>query len=500
MDSAKILLVGFGPQARVEYLPALQELSRHLPIAIVAVCELESEREDVTSHLRATGLHSVEQIFVTPPVDGALTAEAADKLDKLVREDGVNAVIISTEPLAHKAYALWALRHDLDVLMDKPVTTHRNLMTDSAAAHALWGDYCEILSAYRETQLRKKTIFSINVQRRFHAGFMHVEALVRTIADKTGCPPTSIVSTHCDGQWRLPAEFIDIEYHGYTGGYGKLTHSGYHICDLVYRLVRAGAVRGKWPDCATVYARLVPPTSYLQQVTQEDHLSLFGPAYHDYARHSADAVATFSERAGEMDAAIMVSFEKDGHTLCTASITLLHNSYSNRSSLRPAADLWRKNGRVKHQYHSVQQGPFQNVQVHAFRVADPGVHNPVERFAFGGVDHFDMHVFRNPLVTPDGQTYRQQSIQELLNSGDGVAPLSLGTDARMRAVREFIEFVTGSRERQPLSNVDDHEVPVKIMSAAYLSHCQRLRGEDPLVKFHIPALPDGLHDAPTLSW
>jgi len=33
-------------------------------------------------------------------------------------------------------------------------------------------------------------------------------------------------------------------------------------------------------------------------------------------------------------------------------------------------DLYKSNGRVKHEYHNIQQGPFQNIQVHSYQKED----------------------------------------------------------------------------------------------------------------------------------
>ena len=44
-------------------------------------------------------------------------------LDLLIDRLNIDCVIISTDPLSHKAYGMWAMETELNVIMDKPTPT-----------------------------------------------------------------------------------------------------------------------------------------------------------------------------------------------------------------------------------------------------------------------------------------------------------------------------------------------------------------------------------------
>ncbi len=114
--------------------------------------------------------------------------------------------------------------------MDKPISVNRSMSTDISAAEKLTKDYEELYKLYAP---KKDIIFSIVAQRRFHKGFQKVYNLIKEIFMETNCPITSIQINHSDGQWRLPNEIVDIDYHSFNQGFGKCSHSGYHFIDIL---------------------------------------------------------------------------------------------------------------------------------------------------------------------------------------------------------------------------------------------------------------------------
>ncbi|NIU01516.1 MAG: Gfo/Idh/MocA family oxidoreductase, partial [Nitrosopumilaceae archaeon] len=66
------------------------------------------------------------------------------ELNRCLKEDEVSGIIIATEPKAHKIYAIWALEHNVDILMDKPLTSPMGSCTDMDAANRIYADYLEL--------------------------------------------------------------------------------------------------------------------------------------------------------------------------------------------------------------------------------------------------------------------------------------------------------------------------------------------------------------------
>lgn len=479
----KIALVGVGPHARRVYVPALQRLRARFGVEVSLVVELKEKEAEVRAYFGARELRP-EFLFVEPFTQH-MPPEVRALLGRAAREHPLEGVIIATEPLSHAAYAHWALEERLHVLMDKPVTTRENAATDSRQAVGIHGDYESLLSAYGRLQKHKQTLFSINVQRRYHPGFQRVLELLQEVAGKTGCPITSLHSSHADGQWRLPSEMLSLGYHGYNQGHGKVSHSGYHFLDLAWWLYQGVAhTTGKLAEHAEVFSSFQGPAGYLHQLDARDHERLFGPEYR--ATHPRDEAALRSRLRdfGELDAFTTIRLLEGGERVCHFTLELLHTSFSRRETLRPGTNLYKGNGRVKHEHHSIQQGPFQNIQVHSYQSRAQHDESSADEHAVGGNNHFDIHVFRNCGLTGDARPL------EIIRMGELEARAGFGSDrlateqAKEAVVVEFLQFIRGELPRERVrSRLEDHHVPVRLMSAVYVSHVLQREGRHPLVGF-----------------
>ena len=147
---ARIILVGCGPHAKRVYLPALRQL-RHIELSLV----IDLESQETTVRNATKGIPDTELWFIKPFADN-IPDDVAQKLSSFVTEKGVTGVIIATEPLVHKAYAKWALRNQLSILIDKPITTQADAATNIASAEGILDDYTFLLEKYNELQLRKR--------------------------------------------------------------------------------------------------------------------------------------------------------------------------------------------------------------------------------------------------------------------------------------------------------------------------------------------------------
>lgn len=476
----KLMLVGIGPYAKANYLPRLAELRSTYPVDLVLAVELKEKEEQATRTLDSTPFRP--ELLLVQPFHTRMPEETKSRLNNAIREKGVEGVIISTEPLSHKAYAEWALEQELHILMDKPISTRTNAVTDPQEAAGIYRDYMDLLCGYNKLQEKKDTVFSISVQRRFHPGFLLIHELLREVAEKTNCPITSIQSMHCDGQWRLPSEIVTQNYHPYNCGYGKVSHSGAHFFDLAYCLYKVSTITGKMADSAEVFSSFAQPSGFLLQLNESDYAHLFGPQYSSVKLFSDSELSRLYKGFGEMDAFSIVRLLKEDEVICNVSINLLHNGFARRTWIEPGHDLYKGNGRVKHEYHSIQQGPFQNVQVHSYQSNDRVENHARNDDGVGGKNHFDILVFRNCGMTGDRKPFEVIHANEI-NPED----CRLNSEqARDAVVREFLQFLSGEiRKTELKSNIDDHKIPVQIMSSIYLSHIMQNCGRDPIVKFNI---------------
>lgn len=142
--------------------------------------------------------------------------------------------------------------------------------------------------------------------------------------------------------------------------------------------------------------------------------------------------------------------------------------------------MYKGNGRVKHEYHNIEQGPFQNIQIHSYQSNDKHDTNTEEDFLLGGNNHFDIYVFRNNKLTGDTNPLEKYSIN---NIEDCDSQKLVVEQTKHTVVEEFIRYVLGYLAKQELlSSIEDHAVPVKLMSMTYQSHIKQSNNLNPIIK------------------
>lgn len=474
----QIMIIGLGPHAKRAYIPALIDLRKKYKLKIALVVELREKASDtkayVQKNLPGTATCFVDKFGVELPKD------VDESLTTLVKENQIDGVIISTEPLAHVAYAKWALKNNLHILMDKPISTHKNVVSDIEQDKKIFKDWEELNSLNKQS----KKAFIVNVQRRYHPGFEFVFSKIEEISNKFNCPINAIQSTHCDGQWRLPNEIIDQNYHPYNSGYGKASHSGYHIFDTVYQFYKHSAVDGKLPDTAEIFSSLLNPEGFLYQLKRADYLSIFGNEYNQTCNLSDQDLMRRFKDFGEIDVSSIVKLKRKNIPVCNISINLMHNGFARRTWLQPGKDLYKGNGRVKHEYHNIEQGPFQNIQIHSYQSNDNHETNSRKDYQIGGNNHFDIYIFRNSGITGDRLPFEKFSVKDIC--GNQIDDSRLITEqSKFKVVEEFLDCISGKIKRsEAISPIEDHYFPVQLMAGVYISHNSQLRDLPPIYRFN----------------
>jgi predicted dehydrogenase len=468
----KLLLIGCGPHAKRIYLPMLRQLQDRGSVKLELVAELESQRE--------AAMAAVSRWFEVPPeLLGApvfgrprtMPVAFRRRLDEAVARHGIEAVIISTAPLAHLQYALWAAEKGLHVLMDKPISTRRNVAIYPDQAEKLFEDY-RLLCAKR----RPDKAFIVNADRRYQPGFRYVFDEIESVARQCGIPVTNMQSSYGDGQWRLPGEILGQDYRSYKVGHGMVSHSGYHTIDVMAQVAqRSFAAAGKRFDAMGVYTSFIRPQGLLRQQRQADYRRVFGEAYlASGALSDSDLAERYGqERLGEVDASSLVTLYERGEPVANLGMSVMHNSFSRRSWVVPNPDLYKGNGRAQHEMHSIQQGPCQNIQIHSYH--DGGRHDVStnDDLELGGNNHFDIYIFRNSDLL-GGEPLRVVRSRDLMvaHAFDSTRPVL--DQVKQRALEEFVRI---ARSEQALattqSDLASHALGVRLMSLVYRSGIAR---------------------------
>lgn len=462
--SANIILIGCGPHSKRVYLPAIKNIEQ---LNLKLVVDLESQSSSLVTSLKE---FPEAELILIQPFEISLPPNLSNQLSKYVEANNISGVIIATEPLVHKAYAEWAIKNGLNILIDKPITARANAVSDLSCAKGILNDFLEILESYRNLQQERETIFMINSHRRFHKGFEFVKEKIKEVSEKTNCPVTYIQAYHCDGQWRLPNEIVTQEYHPYCFGYGKASHSGYHIFDSIYQFYKASEIESKVPETMEIFSSFIQPNGFISQLNESDYYKLFGEKYADVQSYNDEQLKELFSDFGEIDLSAIITLKKAEIAVANFNLNLLHNGFAGRTWIKPGVDLYKGNGRIKHESYNIQQGPFQNIQIHAYQATDKHDEKNGAEYYLGGKNHFEIYIFRNPLLTNDSIQPTVYTYKDIIENVNEESMISMER-VKFSVVKEFAEYLLGKRTKASInSQIEDHIIPVQIMSGIYCSN------------------------------
>lgn len=469
MQSPNILLIGCGPHAKRVYLPILKETESKFGTKLKAVVELKEKENDVSEFVKKffTDVEFVYTEKFGTKYKMSIPTNLELRLNKIVKEKNINGVIIATDPLNHLQYALWAQKQNLHILMDKPISTYENISNSIKQARQLVRDYKILMKNYSA-----ENAFIVNAQRRFLPQFEIIQNKINEVAEKYGMPVTSMQSMHSDGQWRLPNEVLTLKYHPLLG-WGKVSHSGYHFIDMASKIVKDSFLSaGKKFDQLSVYSKFIRPSGVLMQQTQEDLIKIFGEEYSKLDSRTDEELLKLYKvnNEAEVDATSLINLTYKGIPITNITLNLLHNGFSRRSWMLPNMnDLYKGNGRVRHEYHNIQQGCLQNIQIHSYQANDKHDINTEDDFLVGGNNHYDIYIYRNVGIL-EGKPL------EIITGKDVAEKYSLNKEkvmnelARHEAVKQFLEVITGKRNaNETKSNLIEHDLSVQLMAMIYES-------------------------------
>lgn len=472
-----IMLIGAGLHSDRTYLRHVPELARAgVNARIRLAVDLAEAREAVEARMKVHGANRPDELaFISPDTPHAVDARTEVILNRLVRKHKINAVIVATPPEAHLTYSLWALRNGLSVLVDKPITSRPDAVSSMVGARGIFEDFDELNAAYDAAKRWSRVCVQVNAQRAFHPAFVRAMHMVQDVRDRIGRPVSNIMACHADGQFRLNnSELLDIPYHGFRIGNGKLSHSGYHLIDMVARLMRAGTCAESRPTHLLVHSSFVQPDSLIKSMPRERWLELFGEAYRATEQFSDAELIEIGRRMGEVEAHISIEAVCDETPVTTAAIHLQHNTVSARSWLKPGANLYKQNGRLKRELWHIDSGFAQGLRIETLQAEDKHDRPGAKGDQIGDPNHLELVSIRNEKLVGAGERL------EVVNASDLAQYDSQhlhSERAKMAALSEFVGFVQGLVDHDGLtSDLPMHRTGVQIMSAAYQSHI--LRGHD----------------------
>ena len=386
--NVRVALIGLGPHAKRIYLNYFKKHKINLDLVV----ELESRKEYTKNYLEQNGFKNTKIYSLNDKYKDffELPSNIESNLLSVCETLEITHIVIATEPKAHNMYLKFALKNNINVLTDKPITVTKN-MTSIRSINKVRKQYYDILNLANHS----KAMCKVMCQRQYHRGYEYIKKLLEDTVEKYQVPITYIEIYHCDGNWEM-AHDLDKENHPYKYGYGKLFHSGYHFIDLLSDFIKINdklkgskkIVNGK------IYSNCFTPDDEINVFNFDDYKRIFKnqnipPYYNDVERNY--------KKYGEKNFYSLMKFTNNrNQTITNVNLNLLHYGFSRRGWIE-SKDYYKNNGRIRHEHINIQVGSLLNIQVHSYqskeikdRTKDMALEEKV-----GGLEHFDIDIYRN---------------------------------------------------------------------------------------------------------
>jgi hypothetical protein len=332
----------------------------------------------------------------------------------------------------------------------------------------------ELAQRLRQSQ----TNLTVQCQRRSHQGYRFVKRYLADFVEQFQIPISYIDIYHADGMWVMPHELFSRENHPYKHGYGKLMHSGYHFVDLFVWLAEVNNLLAhKKPERADLFVKRFRAYDLLNQVNGADYQKLFGTDRFE-AAFTPDNLQE-AKKFGELDIFALCQLKRGDAVVTTSSINLQQNSFCRRAWVDTPEDVYKGNGRVRHERLNVQVANLLNIQVHSYQSYEVK-RKDVETEGAGHEDHFDIYIFRNSGVV-GGKPLEKLQIGEGAKKDHLDDPSYLGHNENARE-RNLVDFLQGRRNGL---SFETHHLTNKLLSKLYECVVRENNGQLPHVSFAI---------------
>lgn len=406
-----IALIGCGPHAKRIYVGYM--VARGIEPTIIV--DIKSKRDEILTIIKNNGWTNTATFFLDPTdIYTPFSKTEKKALIALLKSLDITEAVISTCPEVHTPYAELCLSVGIRTLIDKPLSAPRNISLGNS--NSLLDDIRSLL------EYDKGENIVIQCQRRRHEGYMFVKNLIKEINKEYGIQPHFIDIYHSDGRWDFPDEIPRLNNHPYMTGYGKLLHSGYHFVDLITYLTDFVDYDG-----FQLYSYKNNIHDFKAQIPDEFYKKTFG---------IDNQFDFFGQDAGEVDSYSLIQMKQSNLVKTTVSLNLLHTGFSRRAWGKAKADLYKGNGRLRHERVNIQIGPLMNIQIHSYQSTETHEAQTINKTDTGGLEHFDIHIYRNNELI-GGVPYEKIQLKDIETVNSTV--IGQNENARYQLVDDFLQ-------------------------------------------------------------
>ena len=317
-----LLIFGCGQHAQdCQYVILNNLKERGEALCVKLLVEMDVQRAWVEDFLQTQTLRP-QQCFFLPEEDRNSPTIYPDLLRVLEQiKPQIDGVLVCTEPQAHKKYIEWAIKNNIDVLSDKPLTAPPVNQTGPAQ---IWQDYADI---QHELQHSRATI-TLMTNKRLHKAFAYMYGKVKEALIQCCMPITHIEISDACGVWTFPQEYALLENHPHKYGYGVMLHTGFHYIDLLSYFEELNHLLGFEEDDISVHAFGTTPYDVLHQINANNYNGLFDTDRFTEEFKNLDWEAY--KQYGLLDLISCFQFIKNGAVITQATLNMLQNTLSSR--------------------------------------------------------------------------------------------------------------------------------------------------------------------------
>ncbi len=440
----RILVCGLASR---QFLDNYLELLNRHPLApiLIAGTEIKSRVDYAHQQLQKSGIQNVKILPVTQSSDnGEMSKEDESNLNRLVDQENINGVIITTEAIAHMPYLKWAVQKGIPCLVEKPLTSYNGMSHALDKAQQIFKDYDNLKKAVEESG----SFISIVSQRRWNKAFLFIKDRIEEVFDRYGVPVSLLRGAKNKGDWMGPEQLLTKENHPYKYGYGVLSHTGYHPVDIMDFTI-----------------------SKLTAELGVNRIEVFGQMSFPRDVYSGTKNAgIFSENLeglnigglGECSVNGVYSYFKNNTKVALVNIQVTNNGLGQKDFSQPEGHIWdRTPGTIRQESYTWTQGPFQEIDFELYQ-DKTGMHDSLHEY--GGDNYGLITIKRNGKKS----NVERISIKEFETGTERAADTCLKD-----AILDFIDRLNGVKI-VPRSDLESHEIPIKIESGLYQSAIKNL--------------------------
>jgi hypothetical protein len=348
---------GVGHWSKKTHVPGVLDAKELASVRLLAIIDYQSPYDN-GSNEKLRGLcrrDNTEWINPRTHTDQGLL----DRLDAFHNLQTVDLLIIACDPQYHLFYIRWALRRNIRVLCDKPPIVLPHCASDPVKADAIG---IEFDGMARRLANKDPLFVSLPLRRRAMEAYIDAADSFARVHSATGIGVSNGSVIVDSGVLRFPSELGHGGAHGYTCGFGSLSHSAYHFIDILawFLTIARGTTR---------FIELSMPYVFRVRDYLASHSSRSLEAVLSSEEGDDSVTLDAATLAAELDSVFHILLLNNRMCPC-GSITLSCKHVTQTTRLLPRVDHntdpanHELGGRMSHAVVDLHQGGLQAVTIH----------------------------------------------------------------------------------------------------------------------------------------